>query len=413
MEERSLTVKTTVSVFLLVLAAAAFADWTSIGPEGGPMCCGTVTATAPPTVYVASTSYNTPLLKMTDGGSTWLPAGAALGNYPYVLMSHPTDPNQMYGVISSIFYRTTNAGTTWNQYSLGSNTYGNDIALNPLNPQVIYVPCYKYDGAAWRMTSAKSTDGGSNWTTTQLDTTSSTTLYSAAVDPVDTNVVYMGAYVGSSTIVYKSTDCGATWEPDTLPGTLYYIYSLYVSPTDHNTVFAGTLYGIYRSTDAGETWNQQCANNYNYRIVSVPDEPEVMYSAAYNYVYRSTDAGVTWTTCGAGIQGTNIRLVLTVPGESSTVYCGSTGGIFKSTDYGATWNEINHGILIGNIPVVAFDPGAPGTAYAEFIDNAIFKTTDDGGSWERQPTILSCGNVCSIVIDPADPQLRWMFEGSG
>jgi photosystem II stability/assembly factor-like uncharacterized protein len=398
---------------LVVLAATAFADWTSIGPEGGPTYCGTVTQTNPPTVYVASTSNGTPLFKMTDGGATWVPTAGVLGNYPYVLVSHPTDPNQMYGVISSIFYRTTNAGTDWSQSSLGSNTYGNDIALNPLNPQVIYVPCYAYDGTAWRMTSAKSTDGGSTWVNTQLDTTSSTTLYSAAVDPVDTNVVYMGAYFGTSTVVFKSTDCGATWAQCVLPGNLYYIYSLYISPTDHNTVFAGTLYGIYRSTDAGETWNQQCANNYNYRIVSVPDEPEVMYSAAYTGIYRSTDAGVTWTTCGTGIQGTNIRLVLTVPGEDGTVYCGSTGGMFKSTDYGATWNEINHGILIGNIPVVAFDPGAPGTAYAEFIDNAIFKTTDDGVAWERQPTILSCGNVCSILIDPADPQRRWMFEGSG
>ena len=106
--------------------------------------------------------------------------------------------------------------------------------------------------------------------------------------------------------------------------------------------------GTRHAPGHGETWNQQCANNYNYRIVSVPDEPEVMYSAAYNYVYRSTDAGVTWTTCGAGIQGTNIRLVLTVPGESSTVYCGSTAGMYKSTDHGATWSEINQGILIGN-----------------------------------------------------------------
>jgi photosystem II stability/assembly factor-like uncharacterized protein len=398
---------------LMVLSATAFADWTSIGPEGGPMYCGTVTATTPPTVYVASTSYNTPLLKMTDGGAAWLPAGAAMGNYPYVLVSHPTDPDQMYGVISSIFYRTTDAGASWSQSSLGSNTYGNDIALNPLNPQVIYVPCYAYDGTAWRMTSAKSTDGGSTWANTQLDTTSSTTLYSAAVDPVDTNVVYMGAYFGTSTVVFKSTDCGATWEQRVLPGNLYYIYSLYISPTDHNTVFAGTLYGIYRSTDAGETWNQQCANNYNYRIVSVPDEPDVMYSAAYTGIYRSTDAGITWTTCGAGVQGTNIRLVLTVPGEDGTVYCGSTGGMFKSTDYGATWNELNDGILIGKIPVVAFDPSAPGTAYAEFIDNAIFKTTDDGVSWERQPTVLSCGNVCNILFDPVDPQRRWMFEASG
>jgi photosystem II stability/assembly factor-like uncharacterized protein len=406
-------VKTAISAVVLILAATAFADWTSIGPEGGPMYCGTVTATTPPTVYVASTSYNTPLLKMTDGGTTWEPAGAAMGNYPYVLVCHPTDPNTLYGVISSLFYRTTDAGATWTTTSLGSNTIGNDIALNPLNPQVIYVPGYKYDGSVWRMNSAKSTDGGATWASTQLDTISSTYVYSAAIDPVDTSVVYVGAYADTFSIVFKSTDCGTTWEQRVLPGRRYYIYSLYISPTDHNTVFAGTLYGVFRSTDAGGTWTQQSTNNYNYRIVSVPGKPDLMYSAAYSGVYRSTDAGVTWGTCGTGVQGTTIRMVLAVPGESTTVYCGSTAGMFKSTDCGATWNEINDGILIGKIPVVAFDPSTPGTAYAEFIDNAIFKTTDDGVSWERQPTVLSCGNVCNILFDPVDPQRRWMFEASG
>jgi photosystem II stability/assembly factor-like uncharacterized protein len=350
---------------------------------------------------------------MTDGGANWLPAGAAMSNYPYVLVPHPADTNTLYGVISSIFYRTTNAGATWTTTSLGSNTQGNDIAINPLNPQVIYVVCYKYDGTAWKPTSAKSTDGGQSWVTTQLDTTTSTSMYSCAIDPVDTNVVYMGGAIGSATVVYKSTDCGATWTSHGFPGSWYYVYSLYVSPTDHNTVFAGTLYGVCRSTDAGETWNRQSTNNYNYRIVSVPGKPNIMYSAAYSNVYRSTDEGLTWAACGAGIKGTTIRMVLTVPGESSTVYCGSTGGMFKSTDCGATWNEVNRGILIGKIPVVAFDPGAPGTAYAEFIDNAIFKTTDDGVSWERQPTVLSCGNVCNILFDPTDPQRRWMLEASG
>ena len=404
--------KIVLSAALAVLAAVAFADWTSIGPEGGPIYCGVVAPTNPPTVYAASTSSGTPLLKTDDGGANWQPAGAALSSYPYVLVPHPTDANTLYGV-NYYFYRTTDAGATWSQFSLGSNTYGQDIAINPLNPEVVYIAGYRYDGSAWRMTSLKSTDGGQAWSATQLDTFPTTTVYSVAIDPVDTCVVYVGAYVDTLSVVYKSTDCGTSWAAFNLPGRYYYVYSLYVSPADHNVVFAGTLYGICRSTDAGQTWTQQSTNNYNYRIVSVPGKPDLMYSAAYSGVYRSTDSGATWGPCGTGVQGNTVRTVLTVPGESSTVYCGSTAGMFKSTDFGATWNEVNHGIVIGKIPAVSFDPGAAGTAFAEFIDNAIFKTTDDGVSWERQPTVLTCGNVCNILFEADDPQRRWMLEASG
>ncbi len=404
--------KTAISAVLAILAAVSFAEWTSIGPEGGPIYCGAVTATSPPTVYVSATSSGTPLFRSNDGGANWQPAGAAMSSYPYVLVPHPTDTNTLYGVYST-FCRTTDAGANWSQFSFGSNTYGQDIAINPLNPEVIYVAGYKYDGTAWRMTSLKSTNGGQGWTPTQLDTFPSTTVYSVAIDPVDTNVVYVGAYVDTFSVVYKSTDCGTSWAPVNLPNRMYYVYSLYVSPADHNIVFAGTLYGVCRSTDAGQTWTRQSTNNYNYRIVSVPGKPDLMYSAAYSSVYRSTDAGITWGQCGSGVQGNTIRTVLTVPGESSTVYCGSTAGMFKSTDCGATWTEVNRGIVIGKIPVVSFDPGAEGTAFAEFIDNAIFKTTDDGVSWERQPTVLSCGNVCNILFEPEDPQRRWMLEASG
>lgn len=397
---------------VLFLTAAVHADWTGIGPEGGPMYCGTVTATNPSTVYVASTSYNSPLLKTNDGGANWTLTAGALGNYPSVLVSHPTDTNTMFGVISNIFYRTTDGGTTWTQLYLG-NTIGYDLTINPMNPQVLYAAGYAYDGAYWRLSAMKTTNAGTNWDTTMLDTASNAYGYSVAIDPVDTTVVYVGGYAGSTSAFYKSTDCGVTWTKIAWPDNAYYVYSILVRPVDHNIVFAGTLYGVYRSTDAGLTWSQRSTGNYNYRIAVAPDNPDIMYSAAYSAVYRSTDAGLNWTWSNSGIQGTNVRFVLTAPGETNTVYCGSTAGMFKSTDCGQTWTDINHGIVIGKIPVVSFDPGQPGTAYAEFIDNAIFKTTDDGLSWAPQPTVLSCGNVCNIIIQPDNPQRRWMFEASG
>lgn len=398
---------------LLALVSVGLADWVNIGPAGGPIYSGATATGTSPALYVASTNTSYPLLRSTDLGVTWQPAGAALSNYPRQLVAHPTDPNRLYGVVSSIFYRTTDAGATWTNSSLGSNNNGNDIALNPLNPQTVYVPTYKYDGAAWKFACTKSTDGGATWAATQLDTVTSSTIYSAIVDPVDTTVVYVGAYWNSTTLLYKSTDCGATWTRYSFPANAYYIYSFFIDPASHNTVFAGTLYGVYRSTDAGVTWTRQSTNNYNYEFARDPVNPNVMYSAAYTYLYRSTDAGLTWANSTSGIQGTQIRVVQTVPGQAGLVLAGSTAGMFKSTDYGVTWTEANDGIIIGKIPVVTQVPGQPGHAWAEFIDNDMFRTTDNGATWQHASTPLSCGNVCNIVFEPADPQRIWLLEGSG
>ncbi|MBM3322064.1 hypothetical protein FJY69_01055 [candidate division WOR-3 bacterium] len=388
-------------------------QWVSIGPNGGPIYCGTVAPGAPPTLYVVSTNTSYPLLKSADNGASWTTTAASLTNYPRMLVAHPTDPDRLYGIVSSIFYRTTNAGATWTQSSLGSNTNGNDIAVNPLNPQVIYVPCYKYDGAAWKPTAAKSTDGGASWTTTQLDTLTSSTIYSVAIDPADTSVVYIGGYVNSMTVVYKTTDCGVTWNPCTFPENYNSVYSLFISPADHNIVFAGALSGICRSTDGGGTWTRVSTSSYNYRIVAAPDNPDIMYSAAYSSVYRSTNGGLNWAIAGSGIRGTTIRTVLAPPGLNGTVLAGSTAGMFKSTDYGAIWTAANSGIVIGKIPAISVNPHESNTVVAEFLDNDLFKTTDDGMTWTPQNTPLSCGNICNIAFDRSDPQRIWMLEGSG
>jgi photosystem II stability/assembly factor-like uncharacterized protein len=411
-ELRGMRRTTVIAACLLALFAAARADWTSIGPEGGPMYSGAVTATAPPTIYAAANGYGKPLFCTRDGGATWNAPGT-IPYGPYAMAAHPTDTNRLYGVYSSLFLRTTDAGATWTQTSLGSNTVGYDLALNPLNPQVIYCAGYWYDGAAWRLAAVKSTNGGQNWAVTALDTASSAYGYSCAVDPVDTNVVYVGGYAGTTTAFYRSTDCGASWTKVAWPENAYYVYSIAVSPVDHDIVFAGTLYGIFRSTDQGQTWSKRSTGYYNYRIIFAPDSQSVMYSAAYSGVYRSTDSGMNWTLFTAGIEGSNVRFVLAPPGDPGAVYCGSTAGMYRSADYGQNWSAANTGILVGSIPVVSFDPSQTGTVYAEFVDNAVFKTTDLGASWQRQPTVLSCGNVCNIIIEPQNPQRRWMFEASG
>jgi len=397
---------------LLVLAAPASADWVCVGPEGGTIYSGAVPAGTSPPIYIASNNNGFPLIRSTDGGANWELWGANVASYLQKMAAHPTDPDILYGIASSRFYRTTDGGMTWTSITLGTNNNGRDIAVNPLNPDVIYVPSYRYDGSAWQVTSSKSTDGGTTWATTQVDTIAASTVYAMAIDPVDTTTLYLGGYVDGRSAVYRSTDCGATWTRKEFPANYSYVYSFYVSPVDNNIVFAGSVNGVIRSTDRGETWVRQGTSIYNYQIAAAPDNPNIMYTAAYNNVWRSTDAGVTWTAA-TGLSGTGLRTVLVVPGEDGAVYCGSTVGMFKSTDYGATWTSINNGLLIARVPVVSVSPHDPATVFIEVLDNVWFKSTDLGSNWQPQARPSGCGAVCNIALDPHDADRMYMLEGSG
>ena len=400
-------------IILISLSSLVLGDWLSIGPNGGQIYCGAISSDSSPVIYVAPTNYPTPLFKTFDRGQNWTNTSSTLSSYPYTMKVDPGNRDVVYTIISSRCYKTTNGGASWNQYTIQSNTYFQSLTMNPFNNQVLFAGGYAWDGSYWHPAVARSTNGGENWTVVDTDTASNSYNYSVAIDPVDTTIIHAGGYANARTAFYKSTDRGETWTRYEFPMNVSSVYSLHVSPLDHNIVLAGAVSGVMRSTDAGETWTRQSSYSYNYSMHAVPNEPNVIYTGSYTTVCRSDDTGRTWISSGTGILGNTVRCVLVDPQNNGTVYCGTKAGMFKSTDYGASWQEINNGIVVGKIPVVSLMPTDPHTVYIEFIDNAIFKSTDDGNTWQRQPEILNCGNVCNICFDRSNPLRLWMFEGSG
>ncbi|MDX6510718.1 MAG: hypothetical protein QOE36_222 [Gaiellaceae bacterium] len=170
---------------------------------------------------------------------------------------------------------------SWKRSStgLGSNAIGT-IVIDPNNPNVLYAgtgePNASQDSEAG-VGLYKSTNGGDTWTL--LANTSAIAdlraISSVAVDPTNSNVVYMGtarAIRGVSSVtgggqattqpelgVYKSTDGGQTWSlvfdeqaveatqapPGTNPRG---VTQIAIDPLNHNRVYvSGFTIGIYRS----------------------------------------------------------------------------------------------------------------------------------------------------------------------
>lgn len=401
-------------VIFTITLSTVFAQWSSIGPTGGPVYSGDISNTNPPTIYCSPYTYPTKLIKSTDGGNTWIFTPGELSTYPRIIAIHPQNPEIVYALTGSALYRTTNGGASWTAGSVAPSCYLYALALNRLNPAKFYGAGYNYSGGTARAAFCMSTDAGTTWTTIILDTTASSYGYSLAVDPSDTAVIYVGGYrSGGLTTLYRSSDGGNTWEELNLGVNGYYPYALLVSSADPSIILvAPYTSGIYRSTDRGLTWSRVTTVSAVYRLAEAPADPATIYASNSSGIYRSTDRGATWTRIGTNLTGTPYFCLLTSPTAPGTVYLGTTAGLFRSTDYGNTWQELTTDISFNKITALAL-AGDGSTIYTECQNNAVYRSSDNGTTWERCPEFLSCGNICALAVAPDDPRTVWALEGSG
>jgi photosystem II stability/assembly factor-like uncharacterized protein len=281
------------------------------------------------------------------------------------------------------------------QISTNPTTSGriNTIAVDPTNTNIIYIGAAT--GGVW-----KSMDGGNTWTPL-TDTQCSVAMGSIAIDPSNPLVVYAGtgeenfspdSYYGCG--VLKSTDGGNTW---TQIGASVFapagaagagIGKIVIHPTVTGTLHVASNFGLYRSTDGGSTFNQVLGSSSNSRpatdVVIDPVTPSTMYAA------------------------------LGYPGGGA-----SFNGVYKSTDTGATWTQLAGGLPTSNVGRIslAVAASASGTVYAS-VQNApqessplfgkllgIWKTTNFGTSWTLlSAPAVSCSNQCFydmyVAVDP-------------
>jgi photosystem II stability/assembly factor-like uncharacterized protein len=91
------------------------------------------------TIFLA-TNYG--LLKSTDGGDVWTkielitPKAEAKIN---AIIVNPFDANEIYYVTDTTFYRSLDGGKNWSSKKLPTNRAGWKLAIDPKNPNVIYL----------------------------------------------------------------------------------------------------------------------------------------------------------------------------------------------------------------------------------------------------------------------------------
>ncbi|NOZ70515.1 MAG: hypothetical protein GXP38_01150 [Chloroflexi bacterium] len=272
-----------------------------------------------------------------------------------------------------------------------------------------------------------------------------------AVDPRNSNVVYVGAALGG---IWKTTNGGDSWTPLTDDQPSLSTGVIVLDPKHPDTIYVGTgeptpggdnYYGvgILKSTNGGQSWQHLGKDVFTglgmSNIVINPNNPQVLYAATARSavlgpqvpargIFKSTDGGQTWK----GLMGcTDLKCwgasdIVMNSQNPAVLYAAFWGyGIYKSTDGGANWTHLTNGLPPSNFGRVelAISPSNPNVLYAGYqysvpgrYDGAlVFKTTDGGQSWQQIQAPNYCTSQCwydnVIKVHPQNPNIVY-FGGS-
>ncbi len=223
------------------------ANWNATGLTSGQILSLVVDPTASAVVYAGTT---TSVFKTIDGGATWQERAERLPQ-PFAafqaLAIDPHDPNTLYvGTANRGIFKTTNGAESWravnNGLDRGSEQQVFAVAVDPVNSQRVYLGTLG--------TVFASSNGGSTWQATSLANVAA--VNALAIDPQDTNTIYAGASSQFGNLVAKTSDAGVNWRAVLVDGS---VTRLRIDPANHETLFGGTsTIGILKSTDGGTTW---------------------------------------------------------------------------------------------------------------------------------------------------------------
>ncbi len=316
--------------------------------------------------------------------------------------------------------------------NLGPNVDIRSLAIDPTNPNIIYVGS--------RFGVFKTVDGGESWSAAGLGNLSVEAL---AVDFVNPNTVFAGTYAGGNcfqTPLFKSTDGGETWSNQS---TLVDcdISMIVMDPTSPNTLYAGSEVQyvftggiiLWKSVDGGAGWGGDRTGNIglaHYGWVINPANPQTLYAPGdvydgfppnviYSGLFKSTDGGATWSATGLTGKDRFVSAVSIDPRNPDTLYAGTLDyepgyrafrEMLKSTDGGVSWFAINSGLTglidtTSSISALAIQADNPSTVYAGTFGAGVFLSKNGGASWNEFNVGLTNLGVKALVIDPSGRHL--------
>jgi Secretion system C-terminal sorting domain len=248
---------------------------------------------------------------------------------------------------------------------------------------------------------------------------------SIAVDPSDTNIIWLGSASGG---LWKSTFGGIglnAWQYVATGFPVAGVASIAIDPLNHNTMYIGTgeTYdygkslnglvvrttrgshgiGILKSTDGGLTWSY--ALNWLYQqqrtvwdLMINPQNPNTIYAATTEGVYKSIDAGGNWNL----VLNQTMVMDLDMDYSDTTILYAGVGnlssaskGLYKTNNSGASWSLLAGGLPIaGDGRIAVHVHQANSNIVLAHITNrfatiGVYRSVNKGATW----TLLSSNTL--------------------
>ncbi len=379
-------------------------NWTPMFDNIGSPSIGNIAISQsdPETIYVGTGEANASatsgaffgdgMYKSINGGQDWEHIGLQNAQHISRIVVDPQNPNRVFAGATGVLYgkdnnrgvyRTMNGGDTWEQiFFLSDSTACIDLALNPIDPNIIYACMWERTRAPWQRdyggtTSGifRSVDGGENW--------EELTTGNNGLPQSDEETGRIGIALCAS-------------QPDVL----------YASFTTNS--ITNVFNGLYKSTDGGDTWQQTNDENMEFVYASFgwffgnvrvhPTNPDIAFVMGVALM-RTVDGGQNWeniTYMHVDQHGLEIH-----PDAPDFILLGNDGGVYTSEDGGDNWSHFK------NLPITQFyrveiDNLQPEILYGGTQDNNTLKTpTGDTDDWF---SILG-GDGFHVVVDPTNSDI--------
>jgi photosystem II stability/assembly factor-like uncharacterized protein len=419
--------------------------WRMIGPHRGGRTVGAVGVPQQPNVFYIGVN-NGGIWKTTDYGRTWFPIfdDQPTGSVGDIVVA-PSNPNVIYigsgeGLqrpdlsVGDGIYKSIDGGKTWVNLGLKDAQQIGGLAIDPTNENRLFVAALGHPyGANTERGVYRTTDGGKTWERV-LYKDENTGAIQVTLDPKNPDIVYAdlwaarqgpwenGAWNGTESGLYKSTDGGTTWKKITkgLPTIQQGLgrIGFAIAPSDPNRLYATVdaapaAGGIFRSDDAGESWQRIQTDTRlwgrggDFAELKVdPKNADIVYSA--NIVtWKSADGGKTWNAFRGAPGGDDYHRIWINPNDPDIILLASDQGAIITVNGGETFSSWY------NQPTAQFyhvstDNAFPYNVYGgqqESGSVGIVSRGNDGMITFREWHPVGAEEYGYVAADPKDPNI--------
>jgi photosystem II stability/assembly factor-like uncharacterized protein len=332
------------------------------------------------------------LFKSTDAGSTWLNYTKLFDAdlYSIVFLNYNT------GYISyqdGSVLKTTNGGNVWFRTQTGLLTLSYFIHF--LNAETGWATEYEN-------TIIKTNNGGINWQIISMPQN-----YKRGIYFINENTGWIAADSGK---VYKSINGGYNWsviQLQTQANLLFIkafdINNIIVSSYKYDTIASS----IYHSSNGGNTWQRVLSNAAPYINFSLINSTIGWAGSTMSHLDKTTNAGLNWFTVYDSNSGMNFMLLDFINENTGWSAYGITS--YKTTNGGVSWISKGIGNYYGLTSIEFINEN---TGWVSGYYGTIYKTTN-GGLITVEPISSEIPKSFSIhqnYPNPFNPSTKIHFE---